>query len=689
MAPAETMNERGGQLIVLRSWVLLTALSLLSPLSLAQTEPPGILWQSRNTTFNALESEFAGFWRGVLSMNLDGAKPPKTTAIIPQGKQISEVLRERMLYDGKSMPRQLDILTCLLNEHVCKATPGKDGDMRAPDASAKWTIQPNAEIVVPDIKFEPLLVHKPYDKTAGESLEDIVARRQGCVQFDAACERYVMNLNRRIDKPLDRSYAGKIIVPTKAYRALIPVVPGVDLETLMKSNAALATRAVSPAKAELRSTAGAPAPGSAAQLMDRVLLLQTISHPLAKVPNLVFPGTAHSTVAVMDAWVDPKHCMLDRVKVWDPEKLGGDVPKAADCGESGVSVRATDHGTHVVGLIGARLGVKGGPGVNPYAAIHALCMDEGRFSSALYVSNLMQRLLALYQDNAPTVVNMSFAYQPLAGFADILRDTIVDAQHNTVFVAAAGNDKVNMSHEGACTVGPACYDLPNVIVVAALDQNADAPQLWSERAEGLDGSKPKGSNYGDRVHVAAPGQGILSTISGDRVGPFDGTSQAAPLVAGAVSLLHHQSSGMQSPADVKDRVIYTSDLFSSLYDKMRGGRLNVTRLLEIQRAIVVTRGGKIILAAKRPQHQRVAFTEVGTDRRIDLRFPLIQRLKFNADLNHYTLFFYEDEDGPLQRAFVMLNSEPTLNFSVQDPGKPLRIEAVALVDIFDYTAPMR
>jgi hypothetical protein len=668
------MKEVGMQCRALRSCLLLTALALLLSPSHAQTDPAGILWQSRNITYNALDSEFAGFWRGVLSMMLDGAKLPTTTAIIPKGKLISEVLRERGLYDGKDMPRQLDILICLLNEQVCKTTKGKDGDLRAPDASARWTIQPNAEIVVPDVKFEPLVIHKPYQKKAGETLEDIVAQRQGCEQYDAACERYVMNLNRRLEKPLDRSYTGRIIVPTKAYRAVIPV---------------LATRAVSPAKVELRS-APAQAPIAAAQTMDRARLLHAISHPLAKVPNLAFPGTAHSTVAVLDSWVDPKHCMLGRVQVWDPEKLGGLVNKATDCGESGASIRATDHGTHVVGLIGASLGAKAGPGINPYADIHALCMDESQFTSPLYISNLMTRLLALYKTDPPDVVNMSFAYRPLSpGLNDVLLSTIQDAQDGTVFVAAAGNDKIAMSRDGACTVAPACYDLPNVIVVAALDQNVDEPKLWSESTDGADGSKAKGSNYGDRVHIAAPGEGILSTISGDRIGTFDGTSQAAPLVAGAISLLYQYSSKHSAPA-VKDRTIYTSDLFSSLYDKMRGGRLNVTRLLEVKRAIVETRGGTRILAEKRPQNQLVTFTEIATERPIPVRFAQIRRMKFNADLNNYTLFYYEDETGPLQRAFVTLQGEkPTLNFSIEAPGGALRNEPIAIADIVDYTSPMR
>src|SRR5205085_5254328 len=67
------------------------------------------------------------------------------------------------------------------------------------------------------------------------------------------------------------------------------------------------------------------------------------------------------------------------------------------------------------------------------------------------------------------------------------------AQNDGVVVAAAGNEGTNNDQ---LPVWPASYTLPNVISVMASNRHDD---------------KPSFSNYGQTVHLAAPGSGILST----------------------------------------------------------------------------------------------------------------------------------------------------------------------------------
>jgi subtilisin family serine protease len=100
-----------------------------------------------------------------------------------------------------------------------------------------------------------------------------------------------------------------------------------------------------------------------------------------------------------------------------------------------------------------------------------------------------------------------------------------------VIVAAAGNDATD-----AVRQYPAAEGVRGLLPVAA--SNADS-RLASF------------SNFGSWIHIAAPGEGITSSVPGGGYGTWSGTSMAAPLVAGTAALVRALNPGMTPQAVAK------------------------------------------------------------------------------------------------------------------------------------------
>jgi subtilisin family serine protease len=95
-----------------------------------------------------------------------------------------------------------------------------------------------------------------------------------------------------------------------------------------------------------------------------------------------------------------------------------------------------------------------------------------------------------------------------------------------------------------CLVGPNQHGA--VVVAAAGNSSSSTPEYPA--AEGVVGSLAVGastpadtlasfSNYGSWVHMAAPGEGILSSVPGGEYAAWSGTSMATPLAAGEAALI--------------------------------------------------------------------------------------------------------------------------------------------------------
>ncbi|MGA2799628.1 MAG: S8 family serine peptidase, partial [Thermoguttaceae bacterium] len=133
-----------------------------------------------------------------------------------------------------------------------------------------------------------------------------------------------------------------------------------------------------------------------------------------------------------------------------------------------------------------------------------------------------------------------------------------------MFVAAAGNSGTN---NDVTAQYPANYNPPNVISVAASDQN---DQLASFSCYGA-----------ATVDLAAPGVSIYSTVPNNRYAYYSGTSMATPMVSG-VAALAWAYKPTATVADIRNAILQGVDKISSLSGKVAsGGRLDAYNTLKL------------------------------------------------------------------------------------------------------------
>lgn len=219
------------------------------------------------------------------------------------------------------------------------------------------------------------------------------------------------------------------------------------------------------------------------------------------------------------------------------------------------------HGSHTMGSIAAT----GGNGVGISGVAQRASVMVLRFLGGAQGSGTSEDAIKCIEyatANGAQIMSNSWGG---GGYSQALFDAIKKAnERGILFVAAAGNSS---SNNDSTENYPSNYALPNVLAVAATD-SADTLASFS--------------NYGaTKVHLAAPGVNILSTVPGNRYAAFSGTSMATPYVAGAAALLKAAHPNMRA-VDLKAVLLDSIDVVSSLSGKVStGGRLNVAKALEV------------------------------------------------------------------------------------------------------------
>ncbi len=211
-------------------------------------------------------------------------------------------------------------------------------------------------------------------------------------------------------------------------------------------------------------------------------------------------GNNSVIIAIVDTGVDYTH-----------EDLSGKVMKGYDFVNDDFDPRDDNgHGTHVAGIAGAIANNgRGIAGVCQECSIMAIKVITADGSGAnSWIANGIANAVNL----GARIINLS-----LGGLdnSNTIRMAVEQAYRQGVLVfAASGNDGSGVP------LYPAA--LPEVIAIGATNR-------YGERASF--------SSYGSHLELAAPGEAIYSTLTGNRYDAWNGTSMASPHVAGLAGLL--------------------------------------------------------------------------------------------------------------------------------------------------------
>ena len=204
------------------------------------------------------------------------------------------------------------------------------------------------------------------------------------------------------------------------------------------------------------------------------------------------------TIAVLDSGIDTLH----------PDLVSRLVPGHNFADGSGTVEDVRDHGTKVAGVAAAAS--NNGLGVASVAGQLKVMPIRVSDSTGHATWSAIAAGLTHAADRGARVANVSFS--GAAGSAAVLSAASYMKNKGGLVFLSAGNSNVN----------PGYANTSAVVIVAATDSND---------------TKASFSNFGDHVHLAAPGTGIFTTTWGQSYTSVAGTSFSAPIAAGVAALV--------------------------------------------------------------------------------------------------------------------------------------------------------
>lgn len=240
-------------------------------------------------------------------------------------------------------------------------------------------------------------------------------------------------------------------------------------------------------------------------------------------------------IAILDTGVDITHPdLVDNI--WT--KPGTDDEHGYDFINNTIEIRDyNSHGTHVAGIAAASNNETGIIGANPQALIMPVTVmqSDGTGDVATIAQGIDYAV-----ENGATILNMS-----LGSYANsiVFRQSLGKAYQSAILVAAAGNDGLNL-YLNECGTGspmfPAAYEF--VLGAQGIDKSGAIASFSNYDCDGPTFSLPDKDIFSlddglVNYELELPSVDIISTIPEGNYRQLNGTSMAAPLLAGAISAL--------------------------------------------------------------------------------------------------------------------------------------------------------
>ncbi len=226
--------------------------------------------------------------------------------------------------------------------------------------------------------------------------------------------------------------------------------------------------------------------------------------------------------------------------------------------KGGYNDSINEHGAAVASLIGARHDGQGVMGIAPQSVVFAYNpFDATGTASKQDVKAGVKKLAA----EGANVINMSLGFPDYVfnqEMANIFSDGYLQQRRrDTVFVIAAGNEGVTQTSNVSVNKND---QFDNLLIVGSVDPTKTISYFSNRPGEACIERKNSCAEEDKLKYrfLVAPGELLLTSDNAGGVTRMSGTSFAAPLVTGAVSLLHDRWPWLQNHSEETADIILQS-----------------------------------------------------------------------------------------------------------------------------------